>query len=125
MVHGIFDGLNDFFNGVDMDDVCFIINLGKQVLGRAELFASSHKHRVLNRSDEDLRVDAFFLAQNFNRLKDRCQSVCPLSTVLFGCITRLQLPLELQIRFFDLIERELYRFACRRLKRDHISFQCG
>ena len=77
--------------------------LGDVIFVGAVMFPRGNQHRVLDRVQNDLRIDAFFLAQYLDGLKDRFQNV-----PRFRCAEFVSggLPLELQIGFFHLIESE-------------------
>ena len=77
LVQRIFHGLHHVLDGEDLDPVALDIDFGDQVFRCPELLARGDKHGILHRSDYDLRVDALFLAQYLDRLKDRCQNDCP------------------------------------------------
>src|SRR5690242_19930066 len=79
------------------------------------MLARSHQHGVLDGVNDDLRIDAFFLTQDFDGLIDASHFF------LFSLVPDL-LPLELEVGFVNLAERELDDLSGRRLKRDHAIY---
>ena len=72
-MHRIFNGLDHFLDGKELNpalglDLRHIIFIGTVVL------ASGNQHGVPDRFEDDLGVDAFFLAQCLDGLKNRFQS---------------------------------------------------
>ena len=68
-------GFDDFLHREELDRAGLLVQLGDVVLVGAEVLPRGDQHGVLDRVQHDLRVDAFFLAQNLDGLKDRFQSV--------------------------------------------------
>ena len=70
------------------------------------MFAGGDQHGVLDGVQDDLRIDAFFLAQDLDGLKDGFQSALVL-TLEFLAVLGLPagLPLELQVGLLDLRRR--------------------
>ena len=73
-MHRIFDGFHGFLDGVEFDRAGFGIHVRDVILGGAIVLPGGNQHGILDRVEHDLRIDAFFLAQNLDGLKDRFQS---------------------------------------------------
>jgi hypothetical protein len=72
-VNRIFHRFDYFLYGVEFDCPGLRIHVRDVIFIRAVMFAGSNQHRILDRVQHDLRIDAFFLAQDFDGLKDRFQ----------------------------------------------------
>ncbi len=65
------------------------------------MFPGGDQHGVLDRVQDDLRIDAFFLAQYLDGLKNRFQSALDCLRLI---IPAAALPLELQVGLLNLFE---------------------
>src|SRR5450759_782833 len=74
LMYWIFDGFHGLLERVEFDRAGLGIHVREVILVGAIVLASGNQHGVLDRVEHDLRVDAFFLAQDFDGLKDRFQS---------------------------------------------------
>ena len=74
LVYRIFDGFHGFLDREEFDRAGFGIHVRDVILGGAIVLPSGDQHGILDRVEHDLRIDTFFLAQNFDGLKDRFQS---------------------------------------------------
>src|ERR1019366_2479267 len=91
-VYRVFDRLHRLLDRVELDGAGFRIQLGDVVFGGAVVFPGGDQHGVPDGVQDDLRIDALFLAQYLDGLKDRFQSalVVPirfLAVVLSGGLT--------------------------------------
>src|SRR5262249_1710291 len=75
LVSRVFDRLDDFLNGIESDGAGLRVHIGDIVLIGAIVLAGRDQHCVLDRVQHNLRVDALFLAQDFDGLKNRFQGV--------------------------------------------------
>ena len=73
-MHGIFDGFDGFLDRIEFDRARLGIHVRDVILVGAIVLPSGNQHGVLDRVEHDLRVDAFFLAQDFDGLKNCVQS---------------------------------------------------
>ena len=73
-MHGIFDGFDGFLHRVELDRAGLGVHVRDVILVGAIVLPSGDQHGVLHRVQHDLRVDAFFLAQYLDGLKNRVQS---------------------------------------------------
>ena len=95
--------LHDHFHRGELNRARLLIEVGDQFFVPFELFPRRREHRVFHRVDDDLRVDALFLAQQLDGLINSSHA-----RLLF-------LPLKLQIRLFHTVQRDLRRFTIGRL----------
>ena len=56
------------FHGIELEPAVLVVEIGFVILDGAEVLARRDQHRVLDRVENDLGVDALFFAQDFNRL---------------------------------------------------------
>ena len=84
-MHGIFDGFDGFLHRIEFDRSGFGIHVRDVIFVGAIVLPSGNQHGVLDRVEHDLRVDAFFLAQDFDGLKNCVQSAL-LVSVFRSCL---------------------------------------
>src|ERR1700693_1877747 len=99
---GILNRFHDFLDSVNLQGSGLIVEGGHQVFGGAEMLTRGHEHGVFHRVDDDLRINALLFAQDFNGLIDATHCV-PLNSIK---LSGGELPLKLQVGFFDLRKRE-------------------
>ena len=75
LVHRILYRLHHFFHRVEADRAGLGIHVRHIVLVGAIVLARGNQHRVLHRVEHNLRIDAFFFAQDFDGLKNGFQDV--------------------------------------------------
>ena len=73
-VHRVFHRLHRLLDGVELDGAGFRIHLGDVVFVGAVVLPGGDQHGVLDGVQDDLRIDALFLAQYLDGLKNRFQS---------------------------------------------------
>src|ERR1022692_673592 len=103
----VFHHLDRLLDGEKLEGPGLLVQLGDIVLRVAEVLARGDQHGVLDGVQYDLRINALFLAQYLDGLKNRFQSIplwfCPW---IVNPMARRGLPLKLQVRLFYLFERE-------------------
>src|ERR1035438_101806 len=103
----VFHHLDRLLDGEKLEGPGLLVQLGDIVFRVAEVLARGDQHGVLDGVQYDLRINALFLAQYLDGLKNRFQSVpllfCPW---IVNPMARRGLPLKLQVRLFYLFERE-------------------
>ena len=65
---GIDHRIRHGLHGIEFDPAVLVVEIGFVILDGAEVLARRDQHRVLDRIENDLGVDALFFAQDFNRL---------------------------------------------------------
>ncbi len=121
----IVDGFDDFLHGEELDRAGLGIHIRDIIFVGAVMLARGDQHGVLDRVEHDLRVDALFLAQNLDGLKDRFQSALLFCCRLVLSIDPAGLPLELQVGLLHLIEGNAHGLARRGFERDDAVREAG
>ena len=103
-VHRVGHHLRRFLQGIELDGAGLRVHVRQVVLVGAVVLAGGDQHGILHRVQDDLRIDALFLAQYLDGLKNRFQSALFVSDrILWQCVSPVGLPLELQIGLLDLL----------------------
>ena len=120
LVDRIFYGLNDLFQGEHLDTQLGV-DFRNHLAGALKLFPRTQDYGIFDGVKYDLRLNAFFLRKQFNRLIDRgqCSYLCPefsatTRTSSWLCRCRLaQQPSSLQGQAEELRARHRTRPVCR------------
>ena len=100
------DRIHHLLHAENLDRSGAFIQFRHQLFVGVEMLARRHQHGVLHRVPNDLRIDPFLLAQDFDGLINVPRLVMSVRCSVFG-----GLPLELEIGFLHLFERELDALA--------------